>query len=80
LAILSTVLTAGYLLWAWQRVFLGTNPNTAHYPDLSLREAIILLTLLLLAIALGVFPQTLVLNWSEGSITGLAESLSLLTR
>ncbi len=78
-AILSTVLTAGYLLWAWQRVFLGINPKTAEYPDLSLRETVIMLVLLLLAIALGVFPQTLVLNWSEGSLTGLAESLSLLT-
>ncbi len=33
-AIVATVLTAGYLLWTWQRVYLGVNPATADYPDL----------------------------------------------
>jgi NADH-quinone oxidoreductase subunit M len=75
-AILATVLTAGYLLWTWQRVFLGVNPATANYPDLSAREAVVLIVFCALAIALGVFPQTLVLNWMEPSVTGLVESLA----
>ena len=29
-AILTTILTAGYLLWTWQRVYLGTNPATTR--------------------------------------------------
>jgi NADH-quinone oxidoreductase subunit M len=77
-AILATVLTAGYLLWTWQRVFLGTNPKTSAYPDLSLREAIILIAFVVFAIALGVFPQFLLLSWVEPSVTGLVESLARL--
>jgi NADH-quinone oxidoreductase subunit M len=77
-AILATVLTAGYLLWTWQRVFLGTNPKTAAYPDLSLREAIILIAFVVFAITLGVFPQFLLLSWVEPSVTGLVENLSRL--
>ena len=77
-AILATVVTAGYLLWTWQRVFLGVNLNTSKYPDLSLREALCLIPFVLLAIALGVLPQTLVLSWMEPSVTGLVENLARL--
>ena len=77
-AILATVLTAGYLLWTWQRVYLGTNTATAKFPDLSLREALVLIPFVLLAIALGVFPQTLLLSWMEPSVTGTVESLARL--
>ena len=37
-AILATVLTAGYLLWTWQRVFLGTNPESMLRIPISQRE------------------------------------------
>lgn len=77
-AILATVLTAGYLLWTWQRVYLGTNPATAKFPDLSLREAIILIVFVAFAIALGVFPQTLILSWMEPAVTGTVENLARL--
>ncbi len=77
-AILATVLTAGYLLWTWQRVYLGVNPATAKFPDLSLREALVLIPFVLLAIALGVLPQTLLLSWMEPSVTGMVESLARL--
>ncbi|MCE9530379.1 MAG: NADH-quinone oxidoreductase subunit M, partial [Planctomycetes bacterium] len=77
-AILATILTAGYLLWTWQRVFLGTNAATSGFRDLSLREAIILLPFVFLAIALGVLPQMLLLSWMEPSVTGLVDSLARL--
>jgi NADH-quinone oxidoreductase subunit M len=77
-AILATVLTAGYLLWTWQRVFLGVNPATAGYPDASAREAVVLIVFCVLAIALGVLPQTLVLTWMEPSVTGQVEALARL--
>ena len=77
-AIFTTVLTAGYLLWTWQRVYLGTNPATASFLDLSLREALCLLPFVLLAIGLGIFPQLLLLVWMEPSVTGLVESLARL--
>ena len=77
-AILATVLTAGYMLWTWQRVFLGVNPATADYPELSAREAVVLIVFCFLAIALGVLPQTLVLSWMEPSVTGQVEALARL--
>ena len=77
-AILATVVTAGYLLWTWQRVYLGVNPATADYPDVSAREAVVLIVFCALAIALGVLPQTLVLSWMEPSVTGQVESLARL--
>ncbi|HEY8503653.1 MAG TPA: NADH-quinone oxidoreductase subunit M, partial [Gemmataceae bacterium] len=78
-AILTTVLTASYLLWTWKRVYLGTNPAAADYPDLSLRETLCLLPFVLAAIALGVAPTFLLLQWMEPSVTGLVESLARLT-
>lgn len=78
-AILCTVLTAGYLLWCWQRVFLGVNENTAKYPDLTMSEAVTLVPFVLLTIALGILPAQLILNWMEPSVTALAETLSKLT-
>jgi NADH-quinone oxidoreductase subunit M len=71
-------LTAGYLLWTWQRVYLGVNPATASYPDATAREATVLIVFCLLAIALGVLPQTVVLSWMEPSVTGQVEALSRL--
>jgi NADH-quinone oxidoreductase subunit M len=75
-AILSTVLTASYLLWTWQRIYMGK--GSLAYPDLSLREAIVLISFAVLAVALGILPQSLVLNWMEPSVTGLVESLARL--
>jgi NADH-quinone oxidoreductase subunit M len=78
-AILATVLTAGYLLWAWQRAFLGVNEKTANLPDVSAREFLILLVFVLLAIALGVFPSILVLSWVDPATYAWVENLSVLT-
>lgn len=77
-AVLSVILTAGYLLWTWQRVYLGTNPATANYPDLSPREAACLLPFVLLAIALGVLPQVLIFNWVDPSVGGWVANMSVL--
>jgi NADH-quinone oxidoreductase subunit M len=76
-AVLSVILTAGYLLWAWQRVYFGTNPATASFPDLSLREAAVLIPFAALAILLGVWPG-LVTNWMEPSVGGWVENLAVL--
>jgi NADH-quinone oxidoreductase subunit M len=76
-AIGTTVLTAAYLLWTYQRVYLGTNPETAHYPELTLREGLCLAPLAVLAILLGVLPWLLT-SWMEPSVTGLVQSLARL--
>lgn len=75
-AILATVVTAAYLLWAWQRAFLGVNEATRSFPDLSAREFAVLVPFVLLAIALGCFPSVLVLSWVEPSIAGWIDNLA----
>ncbi len=77
-AILATVLTAGYLLWAWQRVYTGTNAKTANYPDLGIREYLVLTPLAILAVALGVVPSVLVFLWVEPSLSGWVDNLARL--
>ncbi len=76
-AILSTILTAAYLLWAWQRAYLGVNPDTAKFPDVSAREFVVLGVFVLLSIALGVVPWV-VTSWTEPSVYGWVESLAVL--
>jgi len=78
LSILATILTAGYLLWAWQRVFLGVNPLTAAYPDVNAREAAVLIPLAILAVVLGVIPGLAVFQWTEPAVTGWVENLAKL--
>jgi NADH-quinone oxidoreductase subunit M len=75
-AILSVILTAGYLLWTWLRVYTGTNPATQGFPDLSLREAACLLPFVLLAVALGVVPGVLLFNWMDPSVSGWVENMA----
>jgi NADH-quinone oxidoreductase subunit M len=76
-AVLSVILTAGYLLWAWQRVYFGTNPDTRSFPELSAREAAVLVPFAVLAILLGVWPAV-VMSWTEPSVTGWVANLAAL--
>jgi NADH-quinone oxidoreductase subunit M len=76
-AVLSVILTAAYLLWAWQRVYFGTNPDTKAFPELSAREAAVLVPFAALAILLGVWPG-LVMRWLDPSVAGWVENLAAL--
>src|SRR5262245_51737438 len=77
LAALTVVLTAAYILWTLQRVYLGTNPAYKDYPDISMRELLCITPLVVLSVLLGVFPN-LLLGWMEPSVTGLVNSLARL--
>ncbi len=77
LAALTVVLTAAYILWTVQRVYLGTNPAYREYTDMNLREVTIAVPLVVLSVLLGVFPNTL-LSWMEPSVTGLVNTLASL--
>jgi NADH-quinone oxidoreductase subunit M len=74
LAALTVVITAAYILWTLQRVYFGTNPAYREYPDISTRELVCVIPLVVLCVALGILP-TLVLNWMEPHVTGLIDSL-----
>ena len=64
------ILTAGYILWAIQRVYLGPEykgPHPEALVPITFREFSIAAPLLALAIVFGVYPQAL-LNYMEPSV------------
>ena len=79
LAALTVVVTAAYVLWTLQRVYLGTNEAYKDYPDITFRELLCIVPLLVLAVVLGILPS-LVLNWMEPHVTGLIDSLVMITK
>ena len=75
---MAVILTAAYVLWTVQRVYLGTNDKYKDYPDMNVREVVIAVPLLIFSVALGIFPHQLLLSWMQPSVNGLVESLSRL--
>ncbi len=88
LAASGVILTAGYILWTLQRVFLGTpSPNILgeghgeghdlkrFLPDLSIREWVIAVPMVVMAVVLGVYPD-LVFRFMEPSVTDLILDLT----
>jgi NADH-quinone oxidoreductase subunit M len=75
LAAVTVVLTAAYILWTIQRVFMGTNPAYKNYPDITVSELSVAIPLVVLSVALGVLPQLLLLNWMEPSVTNIVDTL-----
>jgi NADH-quinone oxidoreductase subunit M len=76
LAAAAVVLTAGYILWTLQRVFLGRNERYRGLPDLTPREWAISLPLVVLTIALGVAPYPLVLRWMSPSVDAMVRDVA----
>ncbi|MEM7305957.1 MAG: NADH-quinone oxidoreductase subunit M [Planctomycetota bacterium] len=72
---LGIVITAAFLLWAMQRVFLGSlNEKYKDYSDINAREIFCQAPLLALCIILGIFPFYL-LDYMEASIELLVKQL-----
>src|SRR5207302_1458568 len=78
LAALTVVITAAYILWTLQRVYLGQIPAYKDYPDMSLREILCIVPLVVLSVLLGVAPS-LLLSWMEPDVTQLVRTLAQLT-
>jgi NADH-quinone oxidoreductase subunit M len=78
LASLGVVLAAAYILWMVQRVLYGevTNPKNQSLPDLSAREAVVLVPLAVLALFMGV-ASPLFTRSIEPSMNTLARSVRL---
>lgn len=72
LATFGIILSAGYFLWAFQRMFLGnfrTLPNTENaLVDLDVRELIMLGGLAVLVVVFGIFPN-LLFNLTNESVS-----------
>jgi NADH-quinone oxidoreductase subunit M len=75
LAAAAVILTAGYILWTIQRVFLGRSEAWKGLPDMNLREIIIAVPLVVLTVAMGIFPAPLVLNWMGPSVDQVVQGL-----
>jgi len=73
LAALGIILTAGYVLWMVQRVFLGKlNEKYAELPDINGRELFTLVPIGLIVLILGVFPMP-VLDLMDNATVHLVE-------
>jgi NADH-quinone oxidoreductase subunit M len=57
-AAVGVILSAVYMLWLYQRTFLGREPSGFHMPDLNGREWAAILPLIALMIWMGIAPQT----------------------
>ena len=68
------VLSAGYMLWMFQRVFFGkvTRAQNQHLPDLTRRERALLIPLVLLVFIIGVYPKP-ILSRVEPSLNRVLE-------
>jgi NADH-quinone oxidoreductase subunit M len=72
IACTGVVLTAGYMLWTIQRVFLG--PEKAEYrdfPEVDAREQTVLIPLTVMAILLGVLPTVFFFIFTETTVQGI---------
>ena len=82
IAAATVILTAGYILWTIQRVYLGAEYRGPHGEALkpaTPREIAIVAPLLALAILFGVYPQA-VLNYQEPSVNATVDDLARWTR
>jgi NADH-quinone oxidoreductase subunit M len=75
ISVLGIVITAAFLLYAMQRVFLGNlNEKYKSYRDMTFREIFCQAPLLVLCVVLGVLPYFL-LDWMKPSIELLVSNL-----
>ncbi|MGI9585581.1 MAG: complex I subunit 4 family protein [Acidimicrobiia bacterium] len=74
------ILAAIYLLWAYERVFTGpiTNPKLEGLKDLGVREILIMVPLVVLIVALGVYPKP-VMDRIEPSTEIILERIEAVT-
>ncbi len=75
------ILTAGYILWTIQRVYLGAEYKGPHgdaLTPISMRELAIAVPLLVLAVVFGVYPNC-VLRYMQPSVDRQVEQLAELT-
>jgi NADH-quinone oxidoreductase subunit M len=76
IAATGVIFAACYMLWMFQRVMFGecTNPKNKVLKDLSTREVVIFLPLLLFIVWIGVYPSTF-LNKIEATSAGFVAKM-----
>jgi NADH-quinone oxidoreductase subunit M len=77
IACFGVVLTAGYMLWTIQRVYLGAErPEYKAFPEVNTRELTVLTPLAIMAILLGILPAVFVFAFTNQTVSGLFKLLS----
>ena len=77
LAALGAILTAGYILWMIQRVYLGpAKEEYKSYPQATRTEMGVLIPLGALCIIMGVLPKHTVFNFMNGTLDMLVEAVT----
>jgi NADH-quinone oxidoreductase subunit M len=80
IAAFGVVLTAGYILWMLQRVYLGKRREEySAFPEATPREIFILTPFAVLALALGVLPDQTLFRFMNGTLTQITEMLARLS-
>ncbi|HEX8914126.1 MAG TPA: NADH-quinone oxidoreductase subunit M [Humisphaera sp.] len=75
LACLGVILSAGYNLWAMQRVFLGKpRPEHGELPEVTARERTVLTPLAIMCVLLGILPAVFVFAFTDRTIAALAQA------
>jgi NADH-quinone oxidoreductase subunit M len=77
------VLTAGYILWAIQRVYLGPEykgPHGEALTPMNARELFVAVTLAVFAFLFGIFPYSTVLRYMDATIDQQVATLTEWTR
>jgi NADH-quinone oxidoreductase subunit M len=71
------VLTAGYMLWTIQRVYLGPEkPEYKGFPEVDGREITVLAPLAVFAILLGILPSVFVFAFTEQTVAAMFKLFS----
>ncbi|MEA2099934.1 MAG: NADH-quinone oxidoreductase subunit M [Campylobacterota bacterium] len=64
-----------YIFWMLQRTLFGSSNNSCEYPDLTFREIVILLPLVVFLLATGIIPSLFIPIFETGLNTTLQEVL-----
>jgi NADH-quinone oxidoreductase subunit M len=74
------ILTAGYMLWTMQRVFLGPEkPEYRGFAEVDRREQVVLVPLTVMAILLGVLPTVFFFAYTDATVKGMFGLFKLFT-
>jgi NADH-quinone oxidoreductase subunit M len=66
------ILTAGYMLWTIQRVYLGPEkPEYQGFPEVDSREISVLTPLTVMAILLGILPYIFFFTFTDSTVHAL---------
>ena len=79
-AVIGVILAAVYMLWGYERVFTGPITNSANESlhDLGLREIAIIVPLILIVLAIGIYPRP-ILDRIQPSVDLILERIEATT-